>query len=327
MTDTVSLVVTPAPLAITGASTNRLYGQASPVFTGTIIGVTNGDDITTTFSCNATAASPVGVYEIVPDAAVGTTLTNYAVTYVEGTLIVNPAALTITANNQTKTYHQSITFGGTEFTIAGLLNNDTVNSVTLTSPGAPAAATASGSPYPIIPSAAQGFGLANYIITYMDGMLTVNQSIVQIIWANPVPITYGAALTTNQLNATANVPGTFNYFPTNDTVLDTGTNTLSVIFTPDDAADYTISTDLVSLVVLPAPLTVSASNFTRSFGAANPIFTGNLTGLTNGDDITATYTCVLPRPPTPLAPIPSPPPFPTPIAASPTTQLQSLAAT
>ena len=57
-------------------------------------------------------------YAIVPSAAVGTGLSNYTITYVNGSLTVNPAALTITANNTSKTYGQTATFAGTAFTTA-----------------------------------------------------------------------------------------------------------------------------------------------------------------------------------------------------------------
>ena len=55
-----------------------------------------------------------------------------------------------------------MTFAGTEFTASGLVNGDTVTSVTLTSAGSAATATVAGSPYTIVPSAAVGTGLANY---------------------------------------------------------------------------------------------------------------------------------------------------------------------
>ena len=63
---------------------------------------------------------------------------NYTITYANGTLTVNPAALTITANNASKTYGQTATFAGTAFTASGLVNGDTVGSVTETSTGAAA---------------------------------------------------------------------------------------------------------------------------------------------------------------------------------------------
>ena len=80
------------------------------------------------------------------------------------------AALTITASDQTKPYGTTFTFAGTEFTATGLQGTDSVTSVTLTSAGAPATATVAGSPYPIVPSAAVGTGLANYTITLRAGL-------------------------------------------------------------------------------------------------------------------------------------------------------------
>ena len=39
----------------------------------------------------------------------------------------------------------------------------------------------------------------------------------------------------------------------------------------------------------PAALTVSAADATRVYGDANPAFTGTITGLKNGDNITAAF--------------------------------------
>ncbi len=57
-----------------------------------------------------------------------------------------------------------------------------------------------------------------------------------ISWTTPAAITYGAALASNQLDATANYPGTFTYSPAAGTVLHAGTQILSVSFTPSDAS-------------------------------------------------------------------------------------------
>jgi len=81
-------------------------------------------------------------------------------------------SLMITANSTSKTYGQTVTFAGTEFTTIGLISPDTVTSVTLTSAGA--VDTAPVGTYAIVPSAAVGTGLANYNISYVNGTLTVN---------------------------------------------------------------------------------------------------------------------------------------------------------
>ena len=71
-----------------------------------------------------------------------------------------------------------------------------------------------------------------------------------ITWATPAAIVYGTALSYSaQLDATANVDGTFVYSPAAGTVEPVGNNTLSVTFTPNDTKDYTNATDTVSLTV------------------------------------------------------------------------------
>jgi hypothetical protein len=122
-------------------------------------------------------------------------------------------------------------------------------------------------------------------------ILTVSRAAPLLSWTTPSDVTYGAALGSNQLDATANVPGLFAYTPSAGVVLNAGTNVLSVTFTPSDTVDYSNATDSVSLVASPAPLTVTASNASRTYGQANPVFTGAITGLQNGDNITATYSC------------------------------------
>ncbi len=128
----------------------------------------------------ATASVTGSPYDIVASAAVGTGLANYTITYLDGELTVGAKALTITADDQTKTYGDTVTFLGTEFTTSGLVNSDTVDSVTLTSGGAAATASVTGSPYDIVASAAVGTGLANYTITYLDGELTVGAKALTI---------------------------------------------------------------------------------------------------------------------------------------------------
>ena len=73
-----------------------------------------------------------------------------------------------------------------------------------------------------------------------------------ITWSNPADITYGTALSGTQLNASANVAGSFAYTPAAGTVLSAGSYTLSVTFTPTDTTDYTTATKSVTInVVLP----------------------------------------------------------------------------
>ena len=86
-----------------------------------------------------------------------------------------------------------------------------------------------------------------------------------ITWANPADITYGAALSGLQLNATANVDGNSIYTPPIGTVLNAGNNqTLYVDFTPTDTTNYNNASKDVTINVLKANTTTAVNS------SANP---------------------------------------------------------
>ena len=78
-----------------------------------------------------------------------------------------------------------------------------------------------------------------------------------INWATPAPITFGAALSTTQLDATSPVAGTFAYSPAAGTVLSGGAQTLTATFTPTDTLDYSTATATATLTVNPATPTIT----------------------------------------------------------------------
>jgi sugar lactone lactonase YvrE len=67
-----------------------------------------------------------------------------------------------------------------------------------------------------------------------------------------------------------------------------GSYIVSFTFTSTNSY-YTSVTGTTSLSVTRAPLTVTPTNFTRSYGTPNPTFTGIITGAVNGDVFIATY--------------------------------------
>ena len=90
-----------------------------------------------------------------------------------------------------------------------------------------------------------------------SGSTTSVKSTPTISWATPAAITYGTALSSTQLDATASVAGTFTYSPAAGTVLSAGSQTLSVTFTPTDTTDYITATASVTLIVNKATPTVT----------------------------------------------------------------------
>jgi hypothetical protein len=78
---------------------------------------------------------------------------------------------------------------------------------------------------------------ANYTVVSNSVSVTVSKATPAITWATPAAITHGAALSSTQLNATANVAGSFAYIPAAGAILSAGTNTFLVTFTPTDATN------------------------------------------------------------------------------------------
>lgn len=78
---------------------------------------------------------------------------------------------------------------------------------------------------------------------------TVQRTAPTLDWDQPSGITLGTALSAAQLNATANVSGTFAYEPASGTVLSAGTHTLTATFTPTNGDLYTTATRQVTLTV------------------------------------------------------------------------------
>ncbi|MGD0546881.1 MAG: AAA family ATPase, partial [Terracidiphilus sp.] len=67
---------------------------------------------------------------------------------------------------------------------------------------------------------------AGYTTAQAAVSVTVTKATPSISWAKPAPIAYGAQLGATQLNATASIPGRFDYSPGAGTVLSAGVQTL-----------------------------------------------------------------------------------------------------
>src|SRR5262249_20223522 len=147
-----TLTITPATLTITADNKTKTYGSANPTLTLTYSGFVSGDSaasLTTppTVATTATAASAVGMHPITVSGGAGVS-GNYEVTYVNGTLTVTAATLTISADNKSRIYgaaNPPLTA-----TYAGFVNGDTAANLT-TAPSMATTATASSAvgTYPI----------------------------------------------------------------------------------------------------------------------------------------------------------------------------------
>nr|MBA2480080.1 IPT/TIG domain-containing protein [Planctomycetota bacterium] len=281
VTTTVALTVNPAPLTITTVNVSKIYGAALPGFTVTYATFVTGDSSvslagTLVFTTTATATSPVGAYTVTPS---GVSSGNYAITFVNGTLTISKAPLTVTADNKSKL--QGAANPPLTHVIGGLVNGDS-EATALTTPVAiittATAASAAGT-YPITVSAADG---PNYAVTFVAGTLTV-------VMPAPVPAISGIAPTTGSTLGGDSVTITGTDF-TGASVTVGG---LSTTITAINATTITISTPAHATGSVDVVVTTPNGSDTATNGFAyttsDPVITwGAPAGITYGTPLSAT---------------------------------------
>ena len=174
-----TLTVNKAPLMITAENKDTIYGDPAPAFTETYSGWKNADTKEVVSGLTLTSeylvTSNVGEYDIVPANA---TAQNYEISYTNGTLTVNKATLTITANDTAMIYgdeHPEFTA-----TYEGWKNEDNeavVSDLDYTCEYVPGSYIGT---YAINPHSATA---QNYAFEYVDGTLTVNKAVVKVVGA------------------------------------------------------------------------------------------------------------------------------------------------
>ncbi|HVU22580.1 MAG TPA: hypothetical protein VHE13_00540 [Opitutus sp.] len=114
-----------------------------------------------------------------------------------------------------------------------------------------------------------------------------------LAWSDPSPIDYGTALSGAQLNATANVPGTFTYSPAPGAILSPGAHALQATFTPLEGTGASGATATVTLwvkqtFIAQQPQSQAATggaNVTLACTPASGVDAGAVRWTRNGDAI------------------------------------------
>ncbi|HXR97097.1 MAG TPA: MBG domain-containing protein [Terriglobales bacterium] len=292
-----SVQVNRAALNITASSGTMIYGGTAPTITAGYSGFVNGDSpasLTTAPTCTtaATSGSAFGTYASNCSGAVDA---NYTISYIAGSVQVNPAALNITASSGTMTY------GGAVPTItagySGFVNGDSAASLT-TAPTCTTAAT-SGSASGTYASNCSGAADANYSINYVAGSVQVNPARLAIT-ASSGTMTYGGAAPAITAGYSGFVNGdsavSLTAAPTCTTAATSSSASGTYASNCSGAADanYSISYVAGSVQVNPAPLAITASSGTMIYGSAAPAITAGYSGFVNGDSaasLTTAPTC------------------------------------
>lgn len=281
-----TLAVNKAALIATATNASRTYGSVNPVFTINYTGFLNGEtssviDTQPSTSTTATVTSNVGTY---PITLLGGLDNNYTINFINGTLTVNKATLSVTASSTSRTY------GAANPTLTlsylGFQNGESTSVLDiLPTVGTAAVVTSNVGTYPISLS---GGSDNNYVFNYTSGTLTINKAPLTATPTN-ASRTYGAANPTFGVNYIGFVNGE------NSSVIDippvrsttatvtsnTGTYPITVSGGTDNNYAFTYGAP-ATLTITKAALTATTTA-TKVYGAANPAFPITYTGFMNGE--------------------------------------------
>ena len=277
--------ITLPQLTYRASAATRLYGDHNPSFdltvTGYKPGVTNDVTGAPDFSTNATIQSGVGTYTVF--ITQGTLASdNYAFNFVNGSYSVTPAPLLITPNNESRLYGSANPVFSAGFT--GLKNQDNDTAVSGLTFSAPDATTGVGR-YDIT---ASGATAANYTITYAPGVLTINKAPLTLTAASDLSRLYGddnpnlmIGLQTSGLVNNENIEDAIPDFAIATSAAPASNIGPYAITLTGNSANYDVTFVPGTLTITKAPLTVTARNQSRTYGADNPELTYDVTGFKN----------------------------------------------
>ncbi|TBV01674.1 MBG domain-containing protein [Phytopseudomonas dryadis] len=181
-----ALTIGKAQATVIANSANVTYnGQQQNVSGFTASGLVNGESESVLGGVTTNGGSGInaGSYLLTASGSDG----NYALTFVDGVLIIDKAALTVTANDAGKTYNGLAWSGGNGVTYSGFVNgeNQSVLDGTLVYGGTAQGAANAGS-YALDVS---GLTAGNYAIRYQGGNLTIGKAQATVT-ANSASVTY-----------------------------------------------------------------------------------------------------------------------------------------
>ena len=305
-----TLTVNSRPITITANNQGKTYGETF-TFANTEYATSDGtlaagQSMTLALASDGSAAAAtVAGYDInisnvvIKNATDQVVTSNYTITPVKGTLTVNSRPITITANNQGKTYGETFTFANTEYaTSDGTLAAGQSMTLALASDGSAAAATVAGYDINIsnvvIKNATDQVVTSNYTITPVKGTLTIDKATLTVTAADKNRL-YGDA---NPV-LTGTVTGQKNSESFTDTYLTSAVATspigdYDIVPSVSGATltNYTVVPVNGKLIINKATLTVTAADKNKYIGQANPDFSGTVTGQKNNETFTVTYATI-----------------------------------
>ncbi|MCK9389601.1 MAG: YDG domain-containing protein [Sulfuritalea sp.] len=258
-----SLTISKANATITASSGTSTYnGQQQSVSGFAATGLVNGEtgSILTGITTSGGSGTNAGSYATIASGTDG----NYNLSFVNGSLVITPAALTVTANNVGKTYDGLTYSGGNGVSYSGLVGGDTSSALggALAYGGSSQGAKNTGS-YLITPS---GLTSGNYTISFNNGSLTISKANATVTASSGTSVYSGQSQSISGFSASGLVNGETAGVLTGVSSGGSGTNagTYATVASGTDG-NYNLSFVNGSLAITPAPLTVTANAASKTY--------------------------------------------------------------
>ena len=289
-----AVVVAPATLTVTASAASRTYGASDPTFTASYSGFVLSQTIGNS-GVSGARASPARTAAPARRAAIrsrqpwGAWGRNYTFTVVNGTLTVNKATLTLTANNGSRAYgaaDPTFTASYSGFVLNQTLGNSGVS-------GSPSIASTDNSASPVgsytIMPAVGTLNAQNYTFNFANGTLSVTPVSLTVM-ANNASRAYGAAEPTftasysgfvlGQTIGNSGISGAPSFTSSDNSGSPVGSYTITPALGALAAQNYTFTAfSGATLTVNKATLTVSANSVSRTYGASDPAFVPSYSGF------------------------------------------------
>ncbi len=285
----VDFEIAKAPLNIKANNATKQYGQsltiASDAFSTSPTPLFGSDKVLSiaTTCAGLPDTCSVGNYSIVPHTATGNGLNNYAITYANGTLDIQPKTISVRAANASKVYGDVLSNVSKGFIVNtnALLHTDSITSITTQSLGQNANATVGNYPLQII--AAHGKRLNNYTLQFVDGNLQVTPKSI-IVLADTLNKEYGSEYIFKGTEFTVNNADLIGNDKINTAKLNSiatqktasvGEYMLSITDVSGYGLEnYNIKFENATFKVRPRNITITANNINKEYGDVYS-FTGN----------------------------------------------------
>ena len=281
-----TLTVNRAPVVVTASSASTSVGDPIPPITATYSGLKNGDTTPATLpTCftNATSSSPVGSYDTTCGGAFDT---HYTFTYADGTLTVGKGSVTVTASSGSTMYGNPVP--SVTATYSGFQAGQTAPSTAPTCTTTASSSSNVGS----YPTSCSGASDANYNFVYVGGTDTVTRAPATITASSgsfsfgfpapPITPTYSGLRNGDTAAAT---PPTCSTSATSSSPPGNYPSSCSGAADPNYTFNYVNGTETVTAGV--APVTVTASSATITYGGSVPAITPSYSGFAGGQTVPA----------------------------------------